>query len=140
MRVVDRVFSVDAGLTETWQTLIDMAGWPRWMPHLRGVEVYPPGKLDRSTSATIRARSGRPLSVVVTDFRPGRSFRLTGRVLGSVVSYDHVATSLGTGSEVLMILEVTGPTASLVGRWLGKSYNRQLDDAIPKFRALTAPA
>ena len=104
------------------------------MSHLRSVEVRPNAKVDHNTSATIRQKSGRTLNVSVTEFRAGRSFRLTGRFMGSTVSYDHVATASGTGSEVLMILEVNGPTAAVVGRLLGKAYERQLDDAIPAFR------
>lgn len=110
------------------------------MLHLRTVDVRPAGKVDHNTSATIRQKSGRSLDVAVTEFRAGRSFRLTGRLMGATVSYDHVATASGAGSEVLMILEVTGPTAAVVGRWLGKAYERQLDDAIPAFQRLVGGA
>lgn len=134
MRPVDRLVAVDASLTDTWQTLIDAEKWPEWAPHVRKIDVSPPGKVDRNTSATIRFTSGRSMHVVVTEFRPGRSFRWTGRLLGSTVSYDHVATAAGEGSEILFILEVTGPTAPLVSRWLGRAYGRQLDDAIPSLQ------
>ena len=134
MRPVDRLVAVDASLTDTWQTLIDAESWPEWAPHIRNVEVSPPGKVDRNTSATIRFTSGRSMHVVVTEFRAGRSFRWTGRFLGATVSYDHVATAAGEGSEILVLMEVTGPTAPLVSRWLGRAYNKQLDDAVPRLR------
>ena len=134
MRPVDRLAYIDASLTDTWQTLIDAEHWPEWAPHLREVEVHPDGKVDRNTSASLRFTSGRSMHVAVTEFRPGRSFRWTGRVFGASVSYDHVVTSAGGGSEILFIMEVTGPTAGLVGRWLGRAYDRQLDKAIPELK------
>lgn len=130
MRLVDRIVAVDASLTDTWQTLIDAEQWPTWMP-VRSVEMSPKGKIDRNTSAVIRWNSGRPMSVVVTEFRPGRSFRWSGRLLGSTVSYDHVVTSSQQGAEVLFILEVVGPTARLVAGPLRRAYDRALDEAIP---------
>jgi hypothetical protein len=135
MRLVERIVGVDASLTDTWQTLIKAEDWPRWMP-VRSVETNPPGKIDRNTSAVIRWNSGRPMSVVVTEFRPGRSFRWTGRVLGASVSYDHVATSVNGGSEILFILEVTGPTSRLVAGFLRRTYERVLDEAVPELRAI----
>ncbi len=137
MRLVERIVGVDASLTDTWQALIRAEDWPNWMP-VRSVETNPPGKIDRNTSAVIRWNSGRPMSVVVTEFRPGRSFRWTGRVFGASVSYDHVATSAGDGSEILFILEATGPTAPLVARFLKPAYERALDEAVPELRALLA--
>ncbi len=137
MRLVERIVGVDASLTDTWQTLIKAEDWPKWMP-VRSVETSPPGKIDKSTSAVIRWNSGRPMSVVVTEFRPGRSFRWTGRVFGASVSYDHVATSAGAGSEILFILEVGGPTARIVARFLEPTYERALDEAVPKLRAMLA--
>lgn len=134
MRPVDRLVAVDAPLTDTWQTLIDAEKWPEWVSGLRSVEVHPPGKVDRNTSATLRYTSGRSMYVAVTEFRPGRSFRWTGRFFGSSVSYDHVVTSAGRGSEILFIMEVTGPTARFVGPWLGRAYARQLDGSIPRLK------
>ena len=134
MRPVDRLVAVDASLTDTWQTLIDAEKWPEWAPHIRKIDVNPPGKIDANSSATIRFTSGRPMHVAVTEFRAGRFFRWTGRFLGSTVSYDYVATAAGQGSEILFIMEVTGPTARLVSAWLGRTYSRQLDDAIPRLR------
>lgn len=137
MRLVERIVGLDASLTDTWQALIKADEWSRWMP-VRSVETSPPGKIDRNTSAVIRWNSGRPMSVVVTEFRPGRSFRWTGRVFGASVSYDHVATSAGTGSEVLFILEVNGPTAPIVARFLKPAYERALDEAVPALRTMLA--
>lgn len=134
MRPVDRLVAVDAPLTDTWQTLIDAEKWPDWVSGLRDVGVHPPGKVDRNTSATLRYSSGRSMYVAVTEFRPGRSFRWTGRFLGASVSYDHVVTSTGQGSEILFIMEVTGATARLVAAWLGRAYARQLDGSIPRFQ------
>jgi hypothetical protein len=137
VRLVERIVAVDASLTETWQALIKAEDWPKWMP-VRAVDTSPHGKVDKSTSAVIRWNSGRPMSVVVTEFRPGRSFRWTGRVFGATVSYDHVATSAGSGSEILFILEASGPTAPLVARFLKPAYERALDEAVPKLRAMLA--
>ena len=137
MRLVDRLARFDAGLTDVWQTLIDADGWPRWMP-VREVDVSPEGKIDRNTSAVIRWNSGRPMSVTVDEFRAGRSFRWSGRLFGATVSYDHVATASGTGSEVLFILEVTGPTARLVAGPLRRAYDRALDEAIPALGQVAA--
>lgn len=137
MRLVERIVGVEASLTDTWQTLIKADDWPQWMP-VRRLETYPPGKVDKSTSAVIRWSSGRPMSVIVTEFRPGRSFRWTGRVFGASVSYDHVVTAAGPGSEILFILEATGPTAPLVARFLKPAYERSLDEAVPKLRAILA--
>ncbi len=130
MRLVDRIVEVNASLTDTWQTLIDAESWPTWMP-VRSVETTPKGKVDRNTSATIRWNSGRPMQVVVTEFRPGRSFRWSGRLLGATVSYDHVVTASQNGAEVLFILEVVGPTARVVAGPLRRAYERALDEAVP---------
>ena len=67
MRPVDRLVAVDAPLTDTWQTLIDAESWPEWVSGLRSVEVHPPGKVDRNTSATLRYTSGRSMYVAVTE-------------------------------------------------------------------------
>lgn len=137
MRLVDRVVKLDASLTDTWQTLIDAPGWPRWMP-VRSVETHPPGHIDSNTSAVIHWNSGRPMTVVVDEFRPGRSFRWSGSFLGSKISYDHVATAMHDHTEVLFILEVTGPTARLLAPWLRKTYDHVLDEAIPELRHVAA--
>ena len=116
MRLVERIVGVDASLTETWQALIKAEDWPTWMP-VRSVDTSPPGKVDKSTSAVIRWNSGRPMSVVVTEFRPGRSFRWSGRVFGATVAYDHVATSAGDMMRGSPRLSSAAP-ASCGGKWL----------------------
>lgn len=134
MRVVDRIVTFDVPHTDVWQALIDAESWPEWMP-VRSVETRPPGRpIDRNTEALVRWNSGRPMGLVVDEFRAGRSFRWSGPVFGSKVSYDHVATSVGGSTEVLFILEVTGPTSRLVGPVLRRAYDAALDDAIPALR------
>ena len=134
MRVVDRIVSFDASLTEVWQRLIDASSWPEWMP-VRSIETRPAGRpIDGNTDAVIRWNSGRPMSVTVDEFRAGRSFRWSGRALGSTISYDHVATSVDGATEVLFICEVTGPTSRVVGPIVRRAYDAALDDAIPALR------
>ena len=134
MRVVDRIVTFEASLTDVWQALIDAESWPEWMP-VRSVDVRPEGRpVDRNSEGIVRWNSGRAMLLHVDEFRPGRSFRWSGRFFGSKVSYDHVATPVNGATEVLFILEVTGPTSRVVGPLLRRAYDAALDDAIPALR------
>jgi uncharacterized membrane protein len=51
--VVHRTFEVEAPLEQAWHRLADVERWPEWAPHIRSVDVSPPGELGPTSRGAL---------------------------------------------------------------------------------------
>jgi hypothetical protein len=136
-RLLERTFPVEAAAERTWAELIAAEQWPRWAPHLRSVQVTPPGPVGPGSSATLRLKNRTRASVRVTEFEDGRRFRWEGSFLWMDLGYDHVVTTDDTGRvSITFTVEGGGVGVNTIGSLFASIYARQLDRAIPRLQAL----
>lgn len=139
-RMLERSFDVQANATAAWRVLVDATDWPTWAPHLRRVEVTPPGPVGPSSAATLRLTNFTSARVAVTEFEDRRRFRWEGSFLWLDLGYDHVVETLGRGSRITFSVDGRGRGINSLGRLFARLYARNLDRAIPRLQARLAVA
>jgi uncharacterized membrane protein len=136
-RLLERTFAVDATAERAWAELIAAEQWPKWAPHLRSVEVTPPGPVVAGSSAKLKLQNRTSARVRVTKFEPGRRFRWDGSFLWMRLGYDHRLTTADSGSvRITFTVEGAGAGVNTIGRLFTALYARNLDRAIPRLQAL----
>jgi hypothetical protein len=131
--LVQRSFVVPVPLEAAWHCLADVEGWPSWAPHIRSVELDPPGSLRPRTRAVFRLRTAPTSAFAMVAFEPPVRWQWAGRVAGLRVTYDHRLDRAGpNATRITLVVVGYGPLAFLVGRPFGWLYARNLDRAIPR--------
>jgi hypothetical protein len=136
-RLLQRTFAVEAPAERAWAELTAAEQWPRWAPHLRSVQVTPPGPVGPGSRATLRLRNRTRASVRVTEFEDGRRFRWEGSFLWMGLGYDHLVRTDAAGRvSITFIVEGAGVGVDTIGPLFASIYARNLDRAIPRLQAL----
>ncbi len=116
--VIERSASSQASVATVWDLVARPENWSRWAPHVRGAWglAGPDGFVRDGARGAARLGGALPVPVLITEVRPGRSWRW--RVAG-VMDMDHrVDPEAGGGSRVTVTLD--GPAPLRVA--LGASY------------------
>jgi hypothetical protein len=124
-RMLERSFDVQAAPSAASRVLVDAVDWPTWAPHLRRVEVTPPGPVGPSSRATLRLANGTSAKVAVTEFEDRRRFRWEGSFLWLGLGYDHVVEPRGQGSRITFRVDGWGCGLSTLGRLFARVYARK---------------
>jgi hypothetical protein len=136
-RLLERTFAVEAAAERAWAELVAAERWPRWAPHLRSVEVTPPGLVGPGSSATLKLKNRTKASVRVTEFEDGRRFRWEGSFLWLGLGYDHLVTTDEVGRvRITFTVDGAGVGSTTIGPLFASIYARNLDRAIPRLQAL----
>lgn len=117
MRSFEATTRISAGVEDVWQRLVDVGGWRDWDSGVDRVE----GRAALGERLTLYATMirSRPLTVTVTELRPGEVMRWRGGLpLGLAVhERTYELQRQGDGSTVLTVREDhTGPLAGLLTR------------------------
>ena len=140
-RPLVRTLVVPLPVEDAWAGLADVATWPRWAPHIRSVEVNPPGPVGRDTAGTFDLVGAPSARFTMTDFAPPDHWTWQGRFLWLTVDYDHRFAPVGgtdddaRGTEIAFVVTARGLGGRTLGSLFATAYARRLDAALPRLRA-----
>jgi hypothetical protein len=130
--LIRREFIVDLPLQKAWEHLARIEQWPSWAPHIKQIELHPPGELGEQSTGVIHLTNGMKPVFRVTEFDPPRSWKWVGAFLWLTVVYDHRFEPLDAEhTKVIFIIDGKGFGASILGRLFAMIYRRNLEKAIP---------
>jgi hypothetical protein len=133
VRLLERRIMVKTSLQRACAHLERVEQWPTWAPHIRRIELRPPGSLTLESEGTIQLNNGIRSTFRVEELTPGRNWKWAGPFLWMTVHYDHQFNKAGPQElEIRFVLEGEGFGASVFGRVFAAIYARNLDRAIPR--------
>ncbi len=124
-RLFETTRHVDAPPPEVWEVLVDVARWPQWTPTIDSVERLDEGPLRVGARTRVRQPKLPQALWEVTELRDGRSFTWAATGPGMRTIARHEVAPDGTGANVTLSIEQTGPmgaVAALVWRGLTQRY------------------
>src|SRR5437879_3096619 len=125
-------FTVAVPLQRAWEHLTRVEQWPSWAPHIKKIELQPPGELGPQSSGFIHLTNGIKPVFRMTEFNPPRNWKWVGGFLWLTVIYDHQFEPLDVEhTKLIFIVEANGFGASILGRLFAWIYRRNLERAIP---------
>jgi hypothetical protein len=130
--LIQREFTVGISLQRAWDHLARVEQWPSWAPHIKKIELQPPGELGPQSTGVIHLTNGMKPAFRMTEFNPPRSWKWVGGFLWLTVIYDHQFEQLDAEhTKLTWIVQATGFGASILGRLFAKIYRGNLERAIP---------
>jgi hypothetical protein len=130
--LIQREFTVGIALRKAWDHLARIEQWPSWAPHIKKIELHPPGELGSQSTGIIHLTNGMKPAFRMTEFNPPQNWKWVGPFLWATVIYDHQFEALDADhTKLIWIVEAKGFGASLLGRLFAKIYRRNLEKAIP---------
>jgi Polyketide cyclase / dehydrase and lipid transport len=132
IELIRREFTVNLPLQTAWHHLARTEQWPSWAPHIKKIELLPPGELRPQSTGVIHLTNGMKPAFRVTEFNPPRSWKWVGSFLWCTVIYDHQFEALDAEhTKLIFVVEAKGFGASLLGPLFAMIYRRNLEKAIP---------
>src|SRR5438876_11318248 len=130
--LIQREFTVGVPLQRAWDHLARVEQWPSWAPHIKKIELQPPGVLGPESTGVIHLANGMKPVFRVTEFNPPRKWKWVGAFLWLTVIYDHRFEPLDAEhTKVIFVIEAKGFGASILGRLFAWIYRRNLERAVP---------
>jgi hypothetical protein len=130
--LIRREFTVDVPLPRAWEHLARIEEWPSWAPHIKRIELQPPGDLSPQSMGVIHLSNGLKPAFRVTEFNPPHNWKWVGFFLWLTVLYNHWFESLDPGhTKLTWIVQAQGFGARLLGPLFAKIYRRSLEKAVP---------
>src|SRR6266581_2305567 len=130
--LLQREFTVNLPLQRAWDHLARVEQWPSWAPHIKKIELQPPGELGPRSTGVLHLTNGMKPAFRVTEFNPPRNWIWVGKFLWLTVIYDHQFEELDAGhTNLTFIVRATGFGASVLGPLFAKFYRGSLEKAIP---------
>ena len=127
-----REFTVDLPLSRAWEHLAQIEQWPSWAPHIKRIELQPPGELRQQSTGILHLKNGMRPTFRVTEFNLPHNWIWVGNFLWATVIYDHQFEPLDAGhTKLTWIVAAKGFGASILGRLFARIYRVSLDRAIP---------
>lgn len=132
IELIRREFTVNLPLQRAWDHLARVEQWPSWAPHIKQIELTPPGELGSQSAGVIHLTNGMKPAFRVSEFNPPGNWKWVGAFLWLTVIYDHQFESLDAEhTKLIFIIEAKGFGASILGRLFAWIYRRNLERAIP---------
>ncbi|MEK6192037.1 MAG: SRPBCC family protein [Chloroflexota bacterium] len=135
-----RDFTVEAPLASAWHAFADVAAWPRWAPHIRHVNVVPPGLIGPASTGSLSFRPIGRSRFQISRYDEGAGWEWVGNVLWLRIRYDHRFAADGDRTQMTWTVSEDGGRRSVLGRTFAWFYARLVDRAIPRFQAQLARA
>jgi hypothetical protein len=130
--LIRREFTVSIPLQSAWDHLARIEQWPSWAPHIKKIELQPPGELGPESTGVIHLANGMKPAFRMTEFNPQRNWKWTGPFLWATVHYDHQFEALDAEhTKLIFVIEAKGFGASVLGRLFATIYRGNLERAIP---------
>lgn len=124
----ERTFTVDAPPDVVWEVISDIEGWPNWTTTARSAKRLEDGPLRTGASAKMKIVGAGAAGVwKVTSVHEGREFVWENRAGGVYSVAGHTIEPEGSGSKVRLWIEQSGLMATLIGWYIRRVSNRNLD-------------
>ena len=134
--LLQREFTVDVSLEGAWSHLARIEQWPSWAPHIKRIELKPPGELGPQSTGVIHLANGIKCVFRMTEFTPPHNWKWVSSFLWATVIYDHRFEPLDAEhTRLIWVIEGKGFGAPILGRLFAWIYRRSLDRAIPRLVA-----
>jgi hypothetical protein len=129
---IQQTFRADVPLHRAWDHLARVEQWPSWDPHIKRIELQPPGELGPQSTGVLHLSNGMKPAFRVTEFNPPHNWKWVGRFLWLTVLYDHWFESFDAGhTRLTWFVQPRGFGASILGPLLAWIYRGHPDKAIP---------
>lgn len=124
----ERTFTINAPPDVVWGVMSDVEGWPRWTATAESAKRLEEGPLRVGASAKMKIVGAGAAGVwTVTSVDEGREFVWENRAGGVLSVAGHEIEPDGAGSKVRLWIEQSGLMATLIGWYLRRVSNRNLD-------------
>ncbi len=117
-----------------WSLTEDVAGWPDVTPTMTSVERLDEGPLRAGSRARVVQPRQRPAIWRVRSVEPPRAFVWEATTAGVQLVAGHHLTEVDGGTRNLLVLDVLGARAPVVGRLAGPMMRRALATENDGFR------
>ncbi|MGQ9573188.1 MAG: SRPBCC family protein [Dehalococcoidia bacterium] len=134
MPTIERSIVINVPPERVWEAFVNLGDWPVWNPHMRKVRLLTEVPLAMGSRARIVLKTGFSSTWKVTEFTPGRSFTWDANLLGSHLSFAHLAEPANDATRVVFRIEASGPTAAVASLVLRFSYSRFLDHSLRRLK------
>ncbi|MET0148825.1 MAG: SRPBCC family protein [Acidimicrobiales bacterium] len=118
---LENVQKIEAPVDVVWALTEDVERWPAVTPTMTTVERLDDGPLAVGSQARIKQPGQGTRVWTVTRLEPGRLFAWSTKALGTQMEGSHHLEADGRGCVNRLELEMTGATAGVVGRLLGRT-------------------
>jgi hypothetical protein len=124
----ERTFTIDAPPSVVWGVMSEIEGWPRWTATAESAKRLEEGPLRVGASAKMKIVGAGAAGVwTVTALDEGREFVWENRAGGVRSVAGHSIEADGAGSKVRLWIEQSGLLATLIGWYIRRVSNRNLD-------------
>jgi hypothetical protein len=132
---VERTLVAPVSPVAAWDHLARVTDWPSWAPHIRRIEIDPPGALGPASRGAIHLRAAPTTTFRMVSFDPPHAWAWEGPLLTLTIHYDHRFEALPDGTTRISFVVSAGvPGSSILGPIFAKAYTRSLDRANPQPR------
>src|SRR6478672_1792577 len=130
--LIQREFTVDVPLRRAWDHLARIEQWPSRAPHIKRIDLVPPGELGPHSTGVIHLANGMEPAFRMTEFEPPRNWKWVGRFLWLTVIYDHQFEPLDSNqTKLIWVVQAKGFGAGILDRVFARIYRVNLEKAIP---------
>ena len=71
--LIQREFTVDVPVPVAWDHLARIEQWPSWAPHIKRIELRPPGELSPRSTGVIHLSNGMSPAFRMTELTPRKT-------------------------------------------------------------------
>jgi hypothetical protein len=130
--LIQREFTVAIPVQRAWDHLARVEQWPSWAPHIKQIELHPPGELGPQSTGVIHLTNGIKPAFHMTEFNPPRNWKWVSPFFWLTVIYDHHFEALDAEhTKLVWVVDAQGFGANILGRLFARIYRGSLDKAIP---------
>lgn len=128
MIATGREFHIDAAPGVVWRVMSDIERWPQWTATAEAAERGEDGPLRTGATARMKIVGASRVGLwTVTSLEDGREFVWENRTAGVRSVAGHRVEPDGAGSKVRLWIDQSGPVAALIGWYLRRVSNRNID-------------
>jgi carbon monoxide dehydrogenase subunit G len=124
---------INASPEKAWPLINNIEEWPKWIPSLKKIEKVSEGSLGVGSRVLVVARSLITVNLLmtITEFVPGRSVVMEGKVLGVRMKRYYEMEPVNGRARLTAGGEVSGLLACLVRRG-GQRLSEEIVQALKK--------
>ncbi|WP_051551393.1 SRPBCC family protein [Nocardioides sp. URHA0020] len=113
---------------------IDHDSWPQWSPDTEWVRVE--GPVRTGTRGRLKPAGGPAVRFTVSACEPGREYTDTTRLPGATLVFQHTAEPTEAGTELGVLVTMSGPLAWLWSRIMGGGFRESAQADLDRLVAL----
>jgi len=125
MEIIDETV-IAAPVEVVWRLTEDIENWPATTPTVTRVERLDTGPLRVGSTARIEQPGLPPKVWTVTRLDPGSHFEWETRIYGVKFTGRHQLAPAGEGCRNMLVLDLAGRRAGLLGAVAGKKLRKSL--------------